>query len=64
MGTIRRTIRNVKRWRNDAMVKRWSAMALVHANRKFRRIKGYRFLSELVTVLNNTNNLDSGKEAA
>lgn len=64
MGTIRQKTRNVKRWRNDSMVKRWTTMALVHAHSRFRRIRGYRFLSELVTALNGTEQLDLEAEAA
>ena len=64
MGTIRKTTRNVKRWRNDSMVKRWTTMALVQAYEKFRRIKGYRFLPDLLVALNRQDQVDLEGEAA
>lgn len=37
-------MRRVKRWRNARMVSRWSAAALLVAERGFRRVKGHRHL--------------------
>jgi transposase-like protein len=51
IGTIRRVSRNVKRWKNPSMIRRWSALGVVTAEKKFRRIKGYRQMSELVHAL-------------
>jgi putative transposase len=51
MGVIRKTTRNVKRWRSPAMAKRWAATAISHARSAFRRIKGHRNLSVLITNL-------------
>ena len=42
IGTIRRVSRNVKRWKSPSMIRRWTALGLVTAEKKFRRIKGYR----------------------
>lgn len=50
-GTIRRITRNVKRWRGDAMIRRWVTMALVEAGRKFRRVKGCSHMPALVRAL-------------
>jgi len=47
----RSTMRNVKRWRNSQHKARWIATALLAAERSFRRIKGYRSMSVLVTAL-------------
>jgi transposase-like protein len=53
-GTIRRVTRNVKRWRDGSMVVRWVVTALMEAEKKFRRVKGYRDLSKLLTALDAT----------
>ena len=50
-GTLRRVMRNVKRWRHESMMKRWVALGIAEAQRGFRRVKGYRQMSALVTVL-------------
>lgn len=50
LGTVRRVSRNVKRWR-PGMVRRWVAMGLLTAQKRFRRIKGYRDLPKLIAAL-------------
>jgi len=50
-GSIRRVSRNVKRWKNPEMIRRWSALGVVTAEKKFRRIKGYRSMSALRRAL-------------
>lgn len=50
-GTIRRITRNVKRWRGDTMIRRWVALALVEAQRKFRRVKGHAHMPAFVRAL-------------
>ena len=47
----RHIARNVKRWKSVEQKKRWAAAALLEAERSFRRIKGYRSLSVLVSAL-------------
>lgn len=51
MSVIRKTTRNVKRWRSPAMAKRWVGTAISHARAAFRRIKGHKNLSSLVANL-------------
>jgi transposase-like protein len=51
LGTVRRVSRNVKRWKGGGMVRRWVAIGLVTAQKRFRRIKGHRELPALVAVL-------------
>jgi len=51
MGVIRKTTRNVKRWRSPRMAKRWVAVAISHARSSFRRIKGHQNLPILVANL-------------
>jgi putative transposase len=48
---VRRTQRNVKRWRNGDMRKRWTAAGMLEAERQFRRIIGYRDLATLVIAI-------------
>jgi len=50
LGTVRRVSRNVKRWK-AAMVRRWVALGLLTAQKRFRRIKGHRDLPQLVAAL-------------
>ena len=51
MSSIRRVTRNVKRWRNGSMVRRWVGLGVAHAQTKFRKIKGYAKLPALVLAL-------------
>jgi len=41
----------VKRWRGDDMVQRWAVASLLRAERKFRRVKGYKDIPKLTTAL-------------
>src|SRR6266545_3594705 len=47
----RTTARNVKRWRDGTMVKRWCAAGMVNAQRSFRRVKGCKDMPVLVAAL-------------
>ena len=42
---------NVKRWKNGKMVVRWMAAGLLDAERRFRRVKGYRDMPILRVAL-------------
>jgi putative transposase len=61
---VRHTQRNVKRWQDGDMRKRWTAAGMLVAEQQFRRIIGYRNLATLViaverhTILAATNNPD------
>ena len=44
----------VKRWRDGGMKHRWCATALVEAEARFRRIKGFRQMEKLITLLDAT----------
>lgn len=50
MSAIRRVTRNVKRWQKD-MPRRWTALAILHAAKRFRRIKGHKELPILINAL-------------
>ncbi len=43
--------RNVKRWQNGSMVVRWVSAAIVEAEKKFRRVKGWRDIEKLIWAL-------------
>ncbi len=48
---VRRTSRNVKRWRSGEMALRWTAAGMLEAERQFRRIIGYRDLGSLAVAI-------------
>ena len=48
---VRYTQRNVKRWKNGDMRKRWTAAGMLLAEQQFRRIIGYRDLAKLVIAI-------------
>ena len=51
MGSVEDYTRRVKRWRGGQMIERWVASALVEAEPRFRRVRGYRDLRYLVAAL-------------
>jgi putative transposase len=67
-GNIRRITRNVKRWRDGAMVRRWIGASLLEAGRGFRRLRGYKGMPLLLTALGRlpeqTSRIDQKSEAA
>jgi putative transposase len=48
---VRHTQRNVKRWREGEMRRRWTAAGMLVAEQQFRRIIGYRDLAKLVIAI-------------
>src|SRR5947199_7705988 len=48
---VRHTQRNVKRWQDGDMRKRWTAAGMLVAEQQFRRIIGYRDLATLVIAI-------------
>ena len=52
LSTVRHVARNVKRWQGGDHIARWTAAGLLEAEEKFRRVRGYRELVELVRELN------------
>lgn len=50
-SVARTTMRNVTRWRDGKMVKRWTAAGLEVAQSQFRRVNGYRDLAILTAAL-------------
>lgn len=67
-GGIRRITRNVKRWRDGAMVRRWIGASILEVGRGFRRLRGYKGMPLLLAALGRgaeqTSRLDQNPEAA
>jgi Transposase and inactivated derivatives len=51
ISVARTAHRNVKRWRSGTMAERWAAAGMSVAQRKFRKVKGYREIPVLVAAL-------------
>lgn len=51
ISIARDTTKNVKRWRDGKMLKRWCAAGVLNAERSFRRLKGYRQMPTFVAAL-------------
>ena len=62
-GSVRRVIRNVKRWNGEAMVARWVALGVANAARKFRRVKGHAQIPTLIAALRPTKLIAQSKVA-
>jgi transposase-like protein len=53
-GSLRRVARNVKRWKDESMIRRWVALGIAEAQRGFRRIKGYKNMPSLLAAMRPT----------
>ena len=51
ISIARDTTKNVKRWRDGEMIKRWCAAGMLNAERSFRRLKGHKQMPQLVAAL-------------
>ena len=60
---VKTNARRVKRWNGSAMVLRWVGTGLVKAEEQFRRVRGYKQMTLLVTALENAA-LSEGKDVA
>jgi putative transposase len=61
---VRCTQRNVKRWTSGEMALRWTAAGMLEAERRFRKIIGYRDLASLVIAIERDHNRRRHAEAA
>ena len=52
LSTVERVARNVKRWHAGDQALRWTATGLLEAEKKFRKVKGFRELAALHRQLN------------
>jgi transposase-like protein len=50
-GSIRRVTRNVKRWRDGSMIRRWVAAGVLEAERGFRRLRGCKGMPDLIKAI-------------
>jgi transposase-like protein len=50
-STVRECEGNIKRYRNSAMSQRWLATVLLHCEKRFRRIKGYLDIAEVMETI-------------
>ncbi len=57
-SVVRQLSRNVKHWHSGKMVERWAALGLIEAEKRFRRIKGYRSIPVLEAALQRKTALD------
>ena len=57
LSTVRHVTRNVKHWQGGDHIARWTAAGLAEREQKFRRVKGYRSLADLVSRLNPSLNM-------
>jgi putative transposase len=55
IGTVRHVTRNIKRWRDGDMRRRWIGLGLLRAAERFRRIKRHGELDGLATALGAAN---------
>jgi len=53
-GSLRRIARNVKRWKDEAMIRRWVALGIAEAQKGFRRVKGHKNMPSLVAAIRTT----------
>jgi putative transposase len=51
ISIARDTTRNVRRWRDGKMIKRWCAAGMLNAERSVRRLNGYRQMPRFVAAL-------------
>jgi len=64
MSGVARYTRNVKRWRNGAMILRWVGAAVRHAQRGFRCVRGHGEIAVLLNALSSAKTVDAEKAAA
>jgi putative transposase len=50
-STVRDCEGNIKRYRNSAMAQRWLAAVLLHCEKRFRRVKGYLAIAEVIATI-------------
>jgi hypothetical protein len=63
-STVRDCERNIKRYRTSAMAQRWLASVLIHCEKGFRRIKGYRDIPQVLANIEAAQNEDMLQAAA
>lgn len=64
IGNVKNVARNVKRWRGGSMALRWAVTGLIEAGKRFRRVRGYRELPQLIAALEAMIALDTKEKIA
>lgn len=64
IDNCRSVSRNVKRWRDGTMVLRWCAAGMLDAQSRFRRVRGYKHIPELIAALDRHCGLDTTRSVA
>ena len=59
LSTIRSVQRNVKRWRDGKMIMRWTLIGALEAEKKFRRVKGCKYIYLLINSLANYKEIEN-----
>lgn len=62
IAVIRQACRNVKRWRDAKMARRWIGTAMREAEKGFRRLKGHKHLPKLAAALKRHQQNVTGKQ--
>ena len=52
-STVRHCERNIKHYRGSKMSQRWLAAVCLYFEKGFRRVKGYAFISDVMTTIEN-----------
>jgi putative transposase len=63
-GSVARYTRNVKRWRGGLMIQRWVSAALLEAQQRFRRVRGYKQMPTLIAQFDKRSPLPTREAAA
>jgi hypothetical protein len=50
-GLLKQVAHKVRRWRSGSMALRWGVTGMMEAERRFRRVKGYRETPQLLAAL-------------
>jgi putative transposase len=50
-GLLKQVAHKVRRWRSGSMALRWGVTGMMEAERRFRRVKGYREMPQLLAAL-------------
>jgi len=59
LSTIRRVQSNAKRRRDGKMILRWTLMGALEAGKKFRWVKGYKYMYLLNNALSNYKEIEN-----
>ena len=61
---VRDCEKNIKRYRDSKMRQRWLASVLMHCEKRFRRVKGFEFITEVINAIDDLHGSTEVKKAA